>query len=99
MCPIRRKTPSQRFLDPSQLGEEPITDILSTLLPNVLLAIMFFATLPPRFIGHVTNNKIEWVTPAKYKQDGASVFLDIEWVTPARYKQDVANIVLYEDQN
>ena len=60
---------------------------------------MFFATLPPRFTGHVTNNKIEWVTPAKYKQDAASVFLDIEWVTPARYKQDVANIVLYEDQN
>ena len=74
MCPISRKTPSQRFLDPSQLGEEPITDILSTLLPNVLLAIMFFATLPPRFIGHVTNNKIEWVTPAKYKQDAANVF-------------------------
>ena len=58
-----------------KLGEEPITDILSTLLPNVLLAIMFFATLPPRFIGPVTNNEIEWVTPAKYKQDAAYVFL------------------------
>ena len=41
-----------------KLGEQTKTDILSILLPNVLLAIMFFATLPPRFIGRVTNNKM-----------------------------------------